>query len=45
MYGERDPAVAALNSGRRFVGFELDERYYKIACRRVADRAAELTGK
>lgn len=43
--GSGTTAVAALNSGRRFVGFELDERYYKIACRRVADRAAELTGK
>ena len=28
-------AIACLNSGRRFMGFETDVRYYDVACQRV----------
>lgn len=33
--GSGTTAVAALNTGRRYIGFELDERYYDVACVRV----------
>ena len=41
--GSGTTAVAALNTGRRFIGFERELNYYQTACRRVADRAEELT--
>lgn len=33
--GGGSTALAALHTGRRFIGYELDEKYYQIACRRV----------
>jgi site-specific DNA-methyltransferase (adenine-specific) len=30
-------AVASINTGRNFIGFELDKKYYDIACKRIAD--------
>ena len=27
--------LAAARAGRRFIGYELDEKYYEIACQRV----------
>ncbi|WP_419515831.1 DNA-methyltransferase [Dysosmobacter welbionis] len=43
--GSGSTAVACLNAGRRFVGFELEAKYYEAACRRVADRAKQLTAE
>ena len=40
--GSGTTAVAALNTGRRFVGFEKDTGYFDVAKARVEARAAEL---
>ena len=40
--GSGSTAVAALQAGRRFVGFETDPKYFAAACRRVNERAEEL---
>lgn len=40
--GSGTTAVACLNTGRRFVGFELDKGYFEIASRRIAE--ARRTG-
>ena len=34
--GSGTTAVAALSLGRRFIGMELNEEYYKVAINRVA---------
>lgn len=36
--GSGTTAEAALNTGRRFVGFEMDDGYFDTACRRIMDR-------
>lgn len=38
--------VAALNTGRRFVGMEIDEEYYRIAEERIfkAHQSTEIRG-
>ena len=41
--GSGSTLVAAKKTGRRFIGFERELNYYQTACRRVADRAEELT--
>lgn len=41
--GSGTAAVAALNTGRRFVGFEKDGRYFELARNRVEARAEELS--
>lgn len=33
--GGGSTALAALHTGRRFIGYELDEKYYQIACQRI----------
>lgn len=33
--GSGTTAVAAVNTNRRYIGFELDEKYFEIACRRI----------
>ena len=33
--GSGTTGIAALNTGRRFIGIEKDEKYYKIACDRI----------
>lgn len=38
--GSGTTAVAALRTGRRFIGFELDEKYHAIAMQRVAEEMA-----
>lgn len=38
--GSGTTGVAAVRDGRRFIGIERDERYFDLACRRIAD---ELT--
>lgn len=39
--GSGTTAEAALNTGRRFVGFEADSGYYNVACRRIDVRMKE----
>jgi len=43
MSGSGTTGVAALRQGRRFIGIEIDERYYAIAEKRI--RAEEAQGK
>ena len=38
--GSGTTAVAALNLGRNFIGYEIDERYYEIAQKRIGDALA-----
>jgi site-specific DNA-methyltransferase (adenine-specific) len=33
--GSGTTAVACLNTNRQYIGFELDNTYYKLACERV----------
>lgn len=33
--GSGSTALAALHTGRKFIGYEIDEKYYQIACQRV----------
>lgn len=42
--GSGSTGVACVLEGRRFIGIEIDERYFAIACRRIEDaqRQAEL---
>jgi DNA modification methylase len=35
--GSGTTGVAAVQSGRDFVGIEADERYFDIACKRIED--------
>lgn len=36
--------VAAINKGRRFIGFEINEKYYKIAQQRIAEAIQNKAG-
>lgn len=38
--GSGTTGVAAVQMGRRFIGIEIDEGYFDIACRRIADEIA-----
>lgn len=40
--GSGTTAVACLNTGRDFIGFELDQRFFLIAQRRVHDHRCRL---
>jgi site-specific DNA-methyltransferase (adenine-specific) len=40
--GSGSTAIAALNTGRNFIGFEIDEEYYNAANRRVKDAIKEV---
>lgn len=40
--GSGTTAVAALNTGRNFIGFELDETYYNLSNKRIEDRLQEV---
>ena len=35
--GSGTTGVACVNNNRMFIGIELDEHYYNIACQRVGD--------
>jgi len=35
--GSGSTAVAAINTGRQFIGFELDEHYFDVACDRIVE--------
>lgn len=39
--GSGTTGVAALNLGRRFIGIEMEERYFDIACERIGAAAAQ----
>ena len=43
--GSGTTGVAALRTGRRFVGIEIDPGYFDIACQRIADAAPLFTQK
>ncbi len=34
-------AIACMNTGRNFIGFEMDKGYYDIACKRIEDHKEE----
>lgn len=36
-FGSGTTGVAAVKLGRKFIGIEIDEHYFSIACRRIAD--------
>lgn len=38
--GSGSTGVACVKAGRKFVGIEIDEGYFDIACQRIADQAA-----
>ena len=40
--GSGTTAVAANSEGRHFVGFEINEEYYKNACKRIKKEQAEI---
>ena len=43
--GSGTTGVAAVNTGRNFIGIELNEEYFKIASTRIADANRERTEK
>ena len=43
--GSGTTAVAAINTNRHFIGFELDEKYYNIANSRIAEAHIERESK
>jgi DNA modification methylase len=40
--GVGSTGVAALNLGRKFIGIEIDENYFRAAERRIREAAAKL---
>ena len=42
-FGSGTTAIACLNSGRQYIGFELDEHYYNIAQDRIKNHEQQLT--
>jgi len=43
--GSGTTAISALNTGRRFVGFELDKKYYDILYNRIAEHTDKRVKK
>ena len=35
-------AVACVNTGRKFIGFELDDKYFEIAKQRIAEHRVQM---
>ena len=42
--GSGTTGVAAIKTGRRFIGIEIDPHYFDIACERIAKTPVALTG-
>ena len=42
--GSGSTGVACVNTGRKFIGMELDENYYSIACDRINEARKAVTG-
>ena len=42
--GSGTTAVSCINTHRNFIGFEMDKRYYDIACKRIEDHKEEING-
>lgn len=40
--GSGTTAVAAVNTGRHYIGYELDEKYFDIACQRLDEAEAKI---
>jgi site-specific DNA-methyltransferase (adenine-specific) len=40
--GDGPCGVAALEMGRKFIGIEIDEKYYEVAKRRLENELAQL---
>jgi len=36
-FGSGTTGLAAQNTNRKFIGIEKDDKYFKIACRRISD--------
>jgi len=43
--GSGTTAISALNTGRRFIGFELDKKYFNILSNRIEERIGEKVKK
>lgn len=43
--GSGSTAVACVNTGRQFIGFELDEHYFDVACDRIQQAQEKLYGE
>lgn len=42
--GSGTTAVACIRSGRNYIGFEMDEKYYETACKRIkSERSQRLS--
>lgn len=39
--GSGTTAISCINTGRRFIGIELDKEYYRMACERIREREDE----
>lgn len=40
--GSGTTAISAMNTGRNFIGFELDEEYFNIACNRIEEHKVSV---
>ena len=40
--GAGSTCIAALNTGRHYIGYELDEKYYQIAKDRIESRKVDI---
>ena len=43
--GSATTAIAAMNTNRHFLGFELEKEYFELACKRIANAKAEKESK
>jgi DNA modification methylase len=39
--GSGTTSIACVNTNRKFIGIELDEKYYDISCKRIKDAINE----